>query len=104
MTVRTPGSGAEAAVCQLTTTARAAAPRRAPLYRPWLYTAQKNEAIASCVAVDGGGGGRAAARKAVASSFAQLGPSDTEVVAQKPSFVIVVTCGDTLCGRPSSRG
>ena len=47
---------------------------------------------------------RAAARKAVASSFAQLGPSDTEVVAQKPSFVIVVTCGDTLCGRPSSRG
>ena len=59
----------------------------------------KNEAIASCVvAVDGGGGGgRAAARKAVASSFAQLGPSDTGVVAQKPSFVIVVTCGDTLC-------
>ena len=50
------------------------------------------------------GGGRAAARKAVASSFAQLGPSDTGVVAQKPSFVIVVTCGDTLCGRPSSRG
>ena len=94
MTVRTPGSGAEAAVWSDYHRAR----RRKPLYRPWLYTAQKNEAIASCVAVDGGGGGRAAARKAVASSFAQLGPSDTGVVAQKPSFVIVVTCGDTLCG------
>ena len=95
MTVRTPGSGAEAAVWSDYR-------RRAPLYRPWLYTAQKNEAIASCVAVvavdGGGGGGRAAARKAVASSFAQLGPSDTGVVAQKPSFVIVVTCGDTVCG------
>ena len=98
MTVRTPGSGAEAAVWSDYHRARR---RRAPLYRPWLYTAQKNEAIASCVAVvavDGGGGGRAAARKAVASSFAQLGPSDTGVVAQKPSFVIVVTCGDTVCG------
>ena len=97
MTVRTPGSRAEAAVWSDYHRAR----RRAPLYRPWLYTAQKNEAIASCVAVvafDNGGGGRAAARKAVASSFAQLGPSDTGVVAQKPSFVIVVTCGDTLCG------
>ena len=97
MTVRTPGSRAEAAVWSDYHRARGCA----PLYRPWLYTAQKNEAIASCVAVvavDGGGGGRAAARKAVASSFAQLGPSDTGVVAQKPSFVIVVTCGDTLCG------
>ena len=96
MTVRTPGSRAEAAVWSDYHRARRRAP---PLYRPWLYTAQKNEAIASCVAVvDGGGGERAAARKAVASSFAQLGPSDTGVVAQKPSFVIVVTCGDTLCG------
>ena len=73
----------------------------------WLYTAQKNEAIASCaagVAVDGGGGGRAAARKAVASSFAQLGPSDTGVVAQKPSFVIVVTYVVIHSVYPSSRG
>ena len=97
MTVRTPGSRAEAAVWSDYHRARGCA----QLYRPRLYTAQKNEAIASCVAVvafDNGGGGRAAARKAVASSFAQLGPSDTGVVAQKPSFVIVVTCGDTLCG------
>ena len=93
MTVRTPGSRAEAAVWSDYHRAR----HRAPQCRPWLYTAQKNEAIASCVAVVDGGG-RAAARKAVASSFAQLGPSDTGVVAQKPSFVIVVTCGDTLCG------
>ena len=66
----------------------------------------KNEAIASCVvAVDGGGGGgRAAARKAVASSFAQLGPSDTGVVAQKPSFVIVVTYVVIHSVDPSSRG
>ena len=70
----------------------------------------KNEAIASCVvAVDGGGGGgggggRAAARKAVASSFAQLGPSDTGVVAQKPSFVIVVTYVVIHSVYPSSRG
>ena len=44
MTVRTPGSGAEAAVWSDYHRAR----RRKPLYRPWLYTAQKNEAIASC--------------------------------------------------------
>ena len=90
MTVRNARqwSGAEAAVWSDYHRAR----RRAPLYRPWLYTAQKNEAIAPCVAVVAvdGGGGRAATRKAVASSFAQLGPSDTGVVAQKPSFVIVV--------------
>ena len=96
MTVRTPGSGAEAAVWSDYHRARRRAARRCIGHGS---TQERSYSVLRCRRRRRRrrGGGRAAARKAVASSFAQLGPSDTGVVAQKPSFVIVVTCGDTLC-------